>query len=53
VRTAVSYVFAPDVALDEMDMAEEVLVAVMVLRDHRSFDPLEPGHQVFLLFLLL
>ena len=44
-RTAVSFVFAPDVALDEMDMAEEVLVAVMVLRDHRSYDPLEPGHQ--------
>lgn len=45
VRTAVSFVFAPDIALDEMDTTEEVLVALIVLRDHRSYNPLEPGHE--------
>lgn len=45
VRTAVTYVFAPDVALDEMDMSDDVLVAVIVLRDHRLYNPLEAGHE--------
>ena len=45
VRTAVTYVFSPDVALDEMDMSDDVLVAVIVLRDHRLYNPLEPGHE--------
>ncbi len=33
------------VALGEMDILEQVLVAVIVLRDHRTYNPLEPGHE--------
>ena len=28
-----------------MDILEQVLVAVIVLRDHRTYNPLEPGHE--------
>lgn len=44
VRSAVANVFVPDLAIDQADYSEEVLVALIVLRDHRNFDPLEPGH---------
>mmetsp|Transcript_42427 Transcript_42427/g.133643 ORF Transcript_42427/g.133643 Transcript_42427/m.133643 type:complete len:847 (-) Transcript_42427:38-2578(-) len=44
VQSAVSHLFVPDVLLDELDGSEEVLVALMVLRDHRNFNPLEEGH---------
>lgn len=45
IRSAISHLFAPDVLLDEIDLSEQVLVAVMVLRDHNQFDPLQPGHE--------
>jgi hypothetical protein len=44
VRSAVRHLFAPDILFDQLDSSDEILVAIIVLRDHRIFDPLAPGH---------
>ena len=43
VLSAVRFVFAPDIRFDELDFSEKVLVPILVFRNHRLYDPLEPG----------
>ena len=42
VLSAVRFVFAPDIQFDELDFSEKVLVPILVFRNHRMYDPLEP-----------
>lgn len=43
VVSAVQHLFAPDVRVETLDFAQRVLVPVIVLRDHKLFNPLVPG----------
>lgn len=43
ILSAVRFVFAPDIQFDELDFSEKVLVPILVFRNHRMYDPLEPG----------
>mmetsp|Transcript_26422 Transcript_26422/g.43263 ORF Transcript_26422/g.43263 Transcript_26422/m.43263 type:complete len:856 (-) Transcript_26422:916-3483(-) len=41
--SAVKYLFVPDTRFDVLELAEKVLVPIIVLRNHQDFDPLQPG----------
>ncbi|CAI7880847.1 unnamed protein product [Closterium sp. NIES-54] len=44
VSSAVEHLFSPDVRFLNVDVSHRVLVAVIVLSNHRHFNPLAPGH---------
>ncbi|GJP77636.1 hypothetical protein CLOP_g7994 [Closterium sp. NIES-67] len=44
VSSAVEHLFSPDVRFLNVDVSHRVLVAVIVLSNHRLFNPLAPGH---------
>ena len=52
VLSAVRFVFAPDIQFDELDFSEKVLVPILVFRNHRMYDPLEPVSLILRILLL-
>jgi hypothetical protein len=46
VVTAVRYVFVPDVRFNSIEYAEKVVIPLVVLRNHRRFNPIQQGGAV-------